>query len=281
LIGLAFTSQQFAALTVVILFVIAPVGRRLRFALAALGAVALIDLPFVILTSGRATKAILVGSGLSASYGRTLMAESPLRDSTLTVAAVLPILATLAVAIWLVRRVGPSVLEADTLMVLLAVSFCIRLIFELNVWGYYFMPLSVVLVTLDVIKGRVRGATIAWLAMVTLVFNPVVFYQFATGQTYNSGPFRAFQIVFLAVGFLLVAWDAAHRRVRWYLITWFVLALVAFSLDGWEYGPPHDAFPLWFWQIVLLSSALGLLAAPLRARLREHDEVTPTPIAPA
>jgi hypothetical protein len=267
---------------VVILFVIAPMGRRLRFALGALGAVALIDVPFLILTSGRAARAILVGSGLSASYGRTLLAESPLRDSTLTVAAVLPILATLAFAIWLVRRVGSSVLEADMLIVLLAVSLCIRLIFELNVWGYYFMPLSVALVTLDVIRGRVRGTTIAWLAMVTLVFNPIVFYQFATGQTYNSGPFRGIQIVFLAIGFLLIVWDIAHRRVRWYLITWFVLALVAFSFDGWVYGPPHDAFPLWFWQIVLVSSAFALLAAPLRTRLREHGGViAPTPLAPA
>lgn len=266
-IGFAFTSQQFAVLTALILFVIAPRRRRLRLSLGAIGAVALIDLPFLILTSGRATRAILVGSGLSASYGRTLMAESPLRGSTFTVAAVLPILVTLAFVIWLVRRIGRSVLEADMLMVLLAVSLCVRLTFELNVWGYYFMPLSVALITLDVINSRIRGTTIAWLAMVTLVFNPIVFYQFATGRTYDSGPFLALQIVFVAIAFLFIVRDAAHRRVRWYLIAWFILALVATSLGGWDYGPTHHAFPLWFWQIILLPTALWLLAEPLRARL--------------
>jgi hypothetical protein len=278
IIGFAFTSQQFSVLTAVILFVIAPRVGRLRFSLCAIGAVALVDLPFLILTSGRATRAILVGTGLSASYGRTLMAESPLRGSTFIVAAVLPILVTLAFVIWIVRRIGRSVLEADMLMVLLAVSLCARLTFELNVWGYYFMPLSVALVTLDVISGRIRGTTIAWLAMVTLVFNPVVFYQFATGRTYDSGPFLALQIVSLVIAFLFIAWDIAHRRVRWYLIAWFVLALLATSLGGWDYGPTRHAFPLWFWQIVLLSSAVWLLADPLRTRLREHEEIAVVPI---
>ncbi len=34
--------------------------------------------------------------------------------------------------------------------------------------------------------------------------------------------------------FLLIAWDAAHRRVRWYLITWFILAVsgVLASMGG-------------------------------------------------
>jgi hypothetical protein len=281
-IGLAFTSQQFAALTAVILFVIAPHGRRLRFSLGALGAIALIDLPFLILTSGRATRAILVGTGLSASYGRTLMAESPLRNATFVVAAVLPILATLAFAVWLVRRVGRTVLEADILIVLLAVSLCVRLVFELDVWGYYFMPLSVALVTLDVLKGKIRGTTIAWLAMVTLVFNPIVYYHFATGRTYNSGPFIALEIVFLVAAFLLIVWDAAHRRVRWYLIAWFVLAVLATAVGGWDYGPTNNALPLWFWQIVLLASAIALFAPTLRTRLREHVEViSALPLTPS
>jgi hypothetical protein len=63
---------------------------------------------------------------------------------------------------------------------------------------------------------------------------------------------------------------------------WFVLALMAFSFDGWEHGPAHDAFPPLFWQIILVSSSIALLAAPLRTRLREHDQViAPTPLAPA
>jgi hypothetical protein len=124
---------------------------------------------------------------------------------------------------------------------------------------------------LDVVIGRIRGTTIAWLAMVTLVFNPIIFYQFANGRTYDSGPFRAIQILFLAVALSIILWDAAHRRIRKYLIAWFVVAVVAFAVDGWMYGPPHTPFPLWFWQVVLISTALVLVGGPIRAKLRDHD----------
>ena len=271
-VGLAFTSQQFAVLMAVTLFTLAPSGRRLRFTSAALGVVGVVGLPLVILSSGRAVRSVFVGTGLSPSIGRTVLSVTGLHGTVLTdVSRIMPILAALGVALWAKRRFGPSVLEAEFLMSLLAAALCLRLVFELNIWGYYFMPLCVGLVVLDVIRGRVRGVTIAWIAMVTLVFNPVLFYQFATGQSYGLGPFRALQIVFLAVGLLLVVLDVLRRRIRWYLIAWCAVAAVSFALDGWMYGPPHTAFPLWLWQIALLSTAMWLIAGPIWAQLRARD----------
>jgi hypothetical protein len=275
LMGLAYTSQQFAVLTAVVILAIAPSGRRWRFTVAAFCMVAMVGVPLIALTSGRATRALLVGTGLSPSFGSTFMVESGLHGSYLTgLARVVPILASLAIAVWAVRRLGTSVLAADTLVSLLGISLCLRLVFELNLWGYYFMPLSVALVLLDVINGRIRGYTIAWLAMVTLVFNPILFYQFATGRTYGLGPFRAIQIVFLAAAFILILYDILRHRIRWYLVAWFALALVAFVTDGWMYGPPHKAFPLWFWQIVLLSTAAVLIAGPITSKLHNREKST-------
>jgi Glycosyltransferase family 87 len=269
LIGFAFTSQQFALLPAVVLFVVAPKGRHLRFVSTAVATVAAVGIPMVALTSGRAVRAVLVGTGLSPSLGTTWLVETGLRSPI--VYDVAPILATFAITYWLVRRLGASVLAAEILVSLVAVSLCLRLVFALNLWGYYFMPLSVALIVLDVVNGRIRGATIAWLAMVTLVFNPVIFYQFANGRTYDFGPFQAIQILFLVVALSIIVWDAAHRRFRTYLVAWFVLAVVAFAVDGWMYGPPHKPFPLWLWQFVLIATALVLAGGPIRAKLRNYD----------
>jgi hypothetical protein len=272
LLGLAFTSQQFTALIVVVVLAVTPPERRLRFTAAAVGAVAMVGIPLVLLTAGRALRATLIGTGLSPSLGGTLLVETGLHGTMLTnVARILPILASFAVAMWAARRQGTSVLEADSLAVLLAIALGLRLVFELNLWGYYFMPLSVVLVLLDVLRGRVRGYTIAWLAMVTLVFNPILFYQFATGQNYGLAPFRAIQIVFLSIALAFILFDLVRHRIRLYLIAWFLLAGFAFCKDGWMYGPPHKPFPLWFWQIVLLSTAFLLIAGPFMSRLRARD----------
>ena len=45
------------------------------------------------------------------------------------------------------------------------------------------------------------------------------------------------------------------------------------NLKNIDFTIPHNAFPQWFWQVVLLSSALGLLAEPLKTQMREHDDV--------
>lgn len=268
LIGLAFESQQFTILVAVTMLAIAPRGRRLRFATGAIGAVAAIGIPLVAISSGRALKSVLVGTGLSPSLDRTLLVEIRPGGTVLTyVARFMPILTAFGFSLWVVRRIGQRVLAADSLIAIVTVALCLRLIFELNLWGYYFMPLSVTLVLLDVVKGRIRGSTIAWLALVALVFNPVLFYQSATGRSYDLVPFRGIQVAFLAVALMLILWDSAHRRMRWYLVAWFTLAAVAFGANGWMYGPPHEAFPLWFWQIVLLSSAIALSMGPISSTL--------------
>lgn len=80
LIGLAFTSQQFALLVGVLLLVLVPAKSRIRYSVGALIALAVIDLPIVVATSGRGLKTVLfgssrVGSGVR-SFGGTILWET-------------------------------------------------------------------------------------------------------------------------------------------------------------------------------------------------------------
>jgi hypothetical protein len=274
LIGLAYTSQQYALLIGALIFILAPAGRRLRFALATLVTVSAIGIPLLVVTSGRALRAILVGTGFSPTYAATLLNGTGLHGSTLTdVARFAPLLATVVLAVWVVRRMGAAALDPDILVALLALSLSLRLVFEVDLWGYYFMPLSVSLLLLDVMRGHVRSQTIAWLALVTLVFNPVEAYIFPTGRSYGLGTYYALAIAFLLVALLLIVFDALHRRVRWHLVAWSLLVVVTSLCRGWIYHPSGSAFPLWFWQIALVAPAISLAIGPLLSRYRLHAAV--------
>ena len=58
------------------------------------------------------------------------------------------------------------------LLALMALSLSLRLVFEQNLYGYYFMAFAVSLVLLDVVGGRIRGQLVAWLGLLTLAYNP-------------------------------------------------------------------------------------------------------------
>ena len=63
------------------------------------------------------------------------------------------------------RRTRPDVgVDRDRL--------ALRMLFEVNVFGYYFMALAVVLITIDIVSGRLRIETIGWVVAVAGFFRP-------------------------------------------------------------------------------------------------------------
>jgi hypothetical protein len=173
-LGLAFTSQQFALLIAAPLVVVAPSDRRLRLVGSGVGAAMVVIAPLIIVTSGQAARAVLIGSGNSPSVGGTLLWELHLHGPALVVVSrVLPIALAMALAWWALQRLGPAALDPIPLLSLIATSLCLRLVFEENLFGYYFMAITVMLIILDVVRGRIRGTLIAWIALVTLAFDPV------------------------------------------------------------------------------------------------------------
>jgi len=173
LLGLALTSQQFVLLVIVPISVIVPADRRMKFALSLGGAFAVVTLPFVALTSGQAIKAIL-GLGNTPRDGWAILGGLHLGGMALFAASrLLPIALALGLALWAKRRLGLRVFESVPLASLVATSLALRLVFEVNLYGYYFMAVAVMLVVLDIVRRRVSVFSIAWIAVVTLAFDPV------------------------------------------------------------------------------------------------------------
>jgi hypothetical protein len=175
LLGLALTSQQFVLLVIAPLLVMLPANRRMIFAGFLGGAFALVSLPFVALTSGRAIDSI-VGLGNTQSGGETLLGVLHLGSVVLFAASrLLPIALALGLALWAKRRLGVRVLEPLPLASVVATSLALRLVFEVYLYGYYFMAVGVMFIVLDVLQRRISLYSIGWIAVVTLAFDPVRF----------------------------------------------------------------------------------------------------------
>jgi len=173
-IGLAFSSQQFALLAAALLFVIVPAKRRLAFSLSSVATIALIVVPLMALSSGRALRVALTGS----SQGGALVTSIPWElhftgTDANDVLRALPVIAVVGLALWARRRLANAVMEPVVLLSLLATSLALRLVFEGGLYGYYFMASAVAIVLLDFVRRTFRVEVILWLALVALVFSPL------------------------------------------------------------------------------------------------------------
>jgi hypothetical protein len=255
LLGLAVTSQQFALLVLAPLIVIVPASRRMRFTAAAAGAAAAIVLPMVAVSSGRALGPVFIGSGNTPSVGGTVVWELHLHGALLVgVSRVLPIVLAMVLAAWALRRLGPAILEPVPLMALVATSLSLRLVFEQNLFGYYFMALAVSLVVLDAVRRHIRGQLVAWIALVALAFDPAP-WQLQLPQYLPP--------VLMAVVLCLIVRDLLQGRIRWYLLAWFTLVAAAFVKFPIASLPLRHLLPTWLWQIILVPIGFWLALGPL------------------
>jgi hypothetical protein len=273
LVGLAFTSQQFALLVIVPLFVVAPRHRQAKFAGATVAVAALVLLPVVALTSGRALSVSLLGTGDSSGYGGTLLWEMHPHGLMLVVLSrILPIIASFFLARWAVRRLGSAVMDPVPLLSLIGMSVSLRLVFEQNLYGYYFMALAVSLLLLDVVGGRIRGELVAWFGLLTLAFDPVPWGFLSNGQLWGMDIRLYLPISLMVIASLFIAYDFIRGQIRWYLVAWLTLVILVFAkLPPWAVEPVRGPLPNWFWQVVLLSTGIALAAGPLLAYRPQRD----------
>ena len=271
LLGLAVTSQQFAILALVPLVAVAPGFGRWKLAASSVVAWGAVTLPMVAVTSGRALGPAVFGTGVAGTFGGTVLWESGMRGAVLTFAArVLPVLIALTFALWIRRQLGTQALGALPLVSLIATSMSLRLAFEEGLFGYKFLALAVMLVLLAVVRGRISVPLIAWLALVTVAFNPVPVGSMVNARSWSHGAALAVVALCMVAGLAVIGWDATRHRVRWYLVGGFVLLLWAF----WHLQPitplGHAPLPLWLLQMVLVSSGIAAAVAPL-ASLLQHQ----------
>ena len=190
LFAVALLSQQFSLLLFIPLCLIAPRERRARFLGAALATGLFVVVPLTLATSGRSVASSLLGTGFT-SWTQSLLVETGLRSAPLfTLSRVLPIVMALVVAWWLSNRLAEKILEPVPLLCLLALSLSGRLIFEINLWGYYFMAVSVALILLDLVSGHLRLTLLAWLSLVSFA----AFHGLSNGSR-SAIPLAAWQVV--------------------------------------------------------------------------------------
>jgi hypothetical protein len=271
LIALAVMSQQFALLALAPLVMLAPSTQRAKFFGAGAVTAALILLPLTIITSGRVVRAMLLGSGNTNSYGGTVLWEMHFHGSILVfLSRVLPILLSILLARWSMRRLGPIALDPIPLISLIATSLSLRLVFEQNLFGYYFMALAVTLVALDIVNGRMRGQLVAWLALVVLAFSPVLGGLISNIVAWSYQEHEFAPLVFMAVTLVLIVLDARRGQIRGYLVASFILTALAFGTFPWASDPIRHALPIWFWQVILVASGVRLAVRPLMEIVRSR-----------
>lgn len=191
------------------------------------------------------------------------------------VARLLPIALGMAFAWWAQRRLGPKLLEPVALVALIATTLGLRLVFEENLFGYYFTALTVMLILLDVVKGRIRGYTIAWLALVTLAFDPIPWGFASNGQSWGLAARQQLPAWFALIALLLIAADLLRKRIRWYIVVWLVVDCLTLVKMPWVHTYLRRSMTVWFWQIVLVGSGLALAIRPLLDQIGLRDRSAP------
>jgi hypothetical protein len=264
LIALAVLSQQFALLVAAPLLILAPSVRRWRFVGSAAGVAALVVLPLIVASSGNALRAVALGSGDNPSIGGTALWELSHRGPAVVGSRVLPVVLALALSWWVRRRLGPAALSAPAMISLAAASLSLRLIFEQNLFSYYFMALVVVLVLVDVAGGRIRGSLVAWLSSLLMVFC-LDGYFLRVGS--GIGVEKVLPSLVLLVAFSLFLYGLVSRRQwsTWNLLLW--SGVVACAVVTWpdRVNPFFRPLPTWLWQGVFALSGLLLAVGPLLA----------------
>jgi hypothetical protein len=273
LLGLAVATQQFALLVLAPLFVIAPGRARWKMLGTSAAVVFALSIPFVAASSGRALHSVFFGTGDSITFGGTLLWESGLRGGALVFCSrVLPILVAMALAWWATRRLGTSILEPVPLVSLLATTLSLRVVFEEGLYGYKFMALTVMLILLAVVRGRIRGELIAWLALTTLLFNPIPEGLDINARLWGVHAAAVLPLACIAMVLALVVYDAVRHRMRWYLVAWLVVAICAtVQWPVWSLDSIRAQIPLWLIQLVLVPTGVIMAVSPLLGSRRKAE----------
>jgi hypothetical protein len=269
-VALAVLSQPFGLLVAIPLFVVAPAVRKLPFVSTALASVAVVALPLIWLSSGSATHTIFLGSGNAVTVGTTVLWKLHLSKPALVqISRIAPLIIALVLA-WLVqRRLGAAVLEPPALISLI-VSFSLRLIFEDNHLAYYFMALTVTLVVLDVVHGRIRASLVAWVALITVINSESITMQWRRSWGMDAGHW--IPLIIVIVGLVWIVCDVLRHAAGWHLLIWATSVIAALIVWPESSDPLSYQFSPWVWQVVLVATGVALAAGPLVHLLRQHSQ---------
>jgi len=277
LIALAVLTQQYTLLVAIPLLVVAPAARRFSYVLAAAVTAVVVATPLLIATSGSAARSIFAGSGASGGTGGTVMWEFHVRTGAALVLAsrLPPLVLSLALSWYVMRRLGRSALQPSVLIALVAVSLSLRLVFEDNIFSYYYMALAVTLVVLDVARGRIRETLVAWLLMVTLVYTEPTILVWR--QSWDQDARRWIPVLVMVVALVLILRDALRHSLGRSTAMWAATLVTALVMWPVSSDPLNFQPVTWFWQVVLVGIGVALAVGPLRTLVRDNSPQPPPP----
>ncbi len=261
-LGLAFVAHQLAVVVLVVVLVISPWQAKWRILAAFLLTVSAVVAPFIVLQDGGSWRNIIAGSSIPQGVRSTLVGELHLSIHTSgVIARGAPILAAFALA-WVMRRRHAQLATLE-LTSLIIVTLGLRLVFEVNLFGYYFLALAVGLVILEVMQRRFRGTVAAW-----LMLEAVVYSQFDIGAYSQGGTWAMFAVsivpMFLAAaGVCVVLLQLSRHRIEWTWLAYLVIVSATMLIGMHSKSPIVMAGPLWLWQVILVCSGLMLASEPL------------------
>ncbi len=200
LLGLSLLAQPFVLLVIAPLLVLVPAKQRVPFIGAMAGAIAVVVVPLTPVTSGRAITTFAADENNTLS---TWVTETHLHGAPLFVLSrLLPILLGLLLALWARQRFGQGALAPLPLTAVIAASLAFRLLFEVSLYGYYFLAVAVMLLLSSVLSGR-RGVYFAgWCALTILAFTPL---RSGHDPLMHAIPLWLWQIVLVGGAFALAA----------------------------------------------------------------------------
>lgn len=277
-LGLAVTSQQFSVLAVVVLLVLCERAVLVRFAVGLAATVVAVDGTFVLASGWHAVKTVLlgssrVGSSVTAHGGTVVFALDLKGVVAFMVARVAPIVAAALVA-WIVRRwVGRTPLAV--LGALTAAMLC-RLVFEVNLFGYYFMAVTVGIALIEVTRRQIGRDALALVGLLVVAFDPEHVALVANLTTYGLSVYYDLPIAVFALGVAVLLVDVVRRRPSVALLAWLGFVALAGEAHLWHRYYPVWNLPEWAWQVVLVPFA-GVVVARRLLGARRAEAVALNP----
>ncbi len=258
LLGLAASSNQVALLAGLVLVVLAERGPRWRLAGAMLATLVVVYGPLLLAGGTRSYGDILAGSGFNNSLGGTVVWELgmsvPLKY---VMSRVLPLGAAVLTAWWSRRRhVEPP--HDIEVIVLVTVGLCWRLVFEANLWGYYYVPVFVGLVILDRRIGHVRAGTVAWSLSQLVLYDYLPIGHEAVPALLRHWPLFLGQLGAAAIVTSMAIVAIRHRRDRGPWLAALAIYAFAYLLGPHLWHETVNNWPVWVHQLILVPWALGL-----------------------
>ena len=270
LMALGVTTQLFALLALIPLAAVIPRGRRGAFILGFTSVLTAVVAPLTLVTSGRVLHSVFLGTSKAGertlSAGGTILYSADLHGVPLfMISRIAPLVAASGLSYLVVRRWGAAAREPVLLVALVGTCLAMRLVFEVNAFEYYYLASVVSLILLDSLRGRFRGGTFALIGLISVAFGPAVIYLHWRGQLLGPSLRPLLPYVFLIVSTIFLVAGLVRRQVKWYLVASMILVALAFVRIPLQTDHYKGAFPLWFWQVALVTPLVYSLSAPLRA----------------